>query len=67
MRILQSIGLKVKLPMKLEIYNKGAADFTHTYSVGGGTRHVEVKHFLMQIERGRIDYLRVEQWYGNVE
>ena len=45
MRILNSTGLKVKLPMKLEIDNKGAKDITHNWSVGGKLRYVEVKQF----------------------
>jgi hypothetical protein len=48
MRILNSLGLKVKLPMKLEIDNKGAVDFNHNYSVGGRTRHVEVKQYFLR-------------------
>jgi hypothetical protein len=37
------MGFKVKKPMILEIdNNKGAADLTHNWSVGGRTRHVEV-------------------------
>jgi hypothetical protein len=48
MRILNSMGLKVKLPMKLEIDNKGAKDFTHNHSVGGRTRHVEVKQYFLR-------------------
>ena len=42
MRIPNSMGLKVNLPMKLEIDNKGAKDITHNWSVGGRLRHVEV-------------------------
>ena len=45
MRILNSMELKVKLPMKLEIDNKGAKDITHNWSVGGKLRYVEVKQF----------------------
>jgi hypothetical protein len=48
MRILQSIGLKVKLPMKLKMDNKGAVDFNHNYSVGGRTRHIEVKQYFLR-------------------
>ena len=43
MRILNRIGLKVELPMKLEINNKGAKYITHNWSVVGRLRHVEVK------------------------
>ena len=42
-RILNSMVLKVKLPMKIEIYNKGEKDITHNWSVGGRLIHVEVK------------------------
>ncbi len=37
------IGLKVKLPVKLEINNKGAVDLTNSFSVGGCTCHINVK------------------------
>ena len=40
-RILESMGLKVKKPMKLEIDNKGSVDLLHNWSVGGRTRHMD--------------------------
>ena len=46
MRILNSMAFRVKLPMKLDIYNKGAKYITHNWSVGGILRHVEVIVFL---------------------
>ena len=46
MRALNSMGLKVKLPIKLEIDNKGAKHILHNWSVGGILRHVEVIVFL---------------------
>jgi hypothetical protein len=33
--LIELIGLKVKLPMKFEINNKGAVDLTSNFSVGG--------------------------------
>ena len=45
MRILNSMELKVKLPMKLDIDDKRAKDITHNWSVGGKLRYVEVKQF----------------------
>ncbi len=48
MRILESMGLKVKKPMILEIDNKGAVDLTHNWSVGGRTRHVEVRQYFLR-------------------
>jgi hypothetical protein len=42
-----SVGLKVKLPMKLEIDNRGTVDFIHNNSVGGRTIQVEVKQYFL--------------------
>jgi hypothetical protein len=35
MRVLESIGLKVKKPMLLELDNKEAVDLSHNWSVSG--------------------------------
>ena len=48
MRVLLSMGLKVQLPMLLEIDNKGAKDLIDNWSVGGRLRHVEVKQFFLR-------------------
>jgi len=40
--ILESMGLKVKLPMIIEMDNMGAVDLANNWSVGGRTRHVDV-------------------------
>jgi len=40
--ILESMGLKVKLPMILEMDNRGAVDLANNWSIGGRTRHVNV-------------------------
>ncbi len=40
--ILESMGLKVKLLMILEMDNKGAVDLANNWSIGGRTRHVDV-------------------------
>jgi len=51
MRVLESIGLKVKKPMILEIDNKGAVDLAHNWSVNGRTRHVAIRmNFLRELE-----------------
>jgi len=42
-RILESLGLLVKLPMILEIDNKGTVNLINNWSVGGRTRHVETR------------------------
>jgi hypothetical protein len=55
MRVVESMGLKVKKPMILEIDNKGAVDLTHNWSVGVRTRHVEVRqYFLRDLKEDRI-------------
>jgi hypothetical protein len=48
MRVLESIGLRVKKPMMLEIDNKGAVDLANNWSVGGRTRHVEVRQYFLR-------------------
>ena len=48
MRVLESIGLKVKNPMVLEMDNKGAYDLTNNWSVGGRTRHIESRQFFLR-------------------
>jgi hypothetical protein len=40
--VLQSLGLKVKLPMVLEMDNQGAVNLANNWSVGGRTRHIDV-------------------------
>jgi hypothetical protein len=40
---LELIGLKVEFPMVLEMDNRGAIDLINSFSVGGCTRHIDVK------------------------
>ena len=49
------IGIR-KLPMILEVDNKGAVDICNSWTVGGRTRHVEVKmYFLRELkEQGLV-------------
>jgi hypothetical protein len=47
-RIITSLGLKVELPMILEMGIKGAVDLANNYSVGGRTRHLDVKFFFLR-------------------
>jgi len=37
------MDLQVKLPMMLEMDNKGAVELVNNYSVGGRTRHMETR------------------------
>ena len=41
--LLESVGLKVQLPMVLEMDNKGALDLIKRFSVGERTRHMDIK------------------------
>jgi hypothetical protein len=47
-RVVESIGLKVKLPMILTIDNKGTVDLINNNSVGGRTRHVETRQYYLR-------------------
>jgi len=43
MNVLVDMGLKVELPMVLEIDNKGAVDLLNSWSVNGHTSHMGTK------------------------
>ncbi len=52
--LIESIGLKVELPVKLEFNNKGAVDLINSFSVGGRTRHIDVKQcFLRELKEAK--------------
>jgi hypothetical protein len=49
--LIKSIGLKVKLPMILQINNKGALNLINSFSVGGRTCHINVRQcFLRELK-----------------
>ena len=54
--IVVSLGLEVELPMILYVDNMGAVGLANNWSVGGRTRHVDVKqNYLRELkERGFI-------------
>lgn len=56
LRVLESMDLKVKKPMMLYVDNKGAKDLANNWSVGGRTRHIEVRqNYLRELkEQGLI-------------
>jgi hypothetical protein len=47
-RVIESVGLKVKKPMTLEVDNEGAKDLTHNWSVGGRTRHANAREWFLR-------------------
>ncbi len=53
--VLDLMGLKVKLPMILEIDNKGAVNLVNNWSVGSQTRHVDMRQcFLQELKESKI-------------
>jgi hypothetical protein len=51
----ESMGLKVKLPMTLEMDNKSAVDLANNWSIGGRTRHVDVRQcFLPELKESKV-------------
>ena len=46
--MIESIGLKVKLPMKLKVDNKGTKDWVNGWGVGGRTRHIGVRFLYLR-------------------
>ena len=53
MRLVESVGLEVELPMILSIDNKGAVDLANNWSCGGRTRHVKL-NFLRELKEAGI-------------
>ena len=47
-RIMTSLDLQVELPMVLEMDNKGAVDAANNHSVGGRTRHMDVRMYFLR-------------------
>jgi hypothetical protein len=49
------LGLKVKIPMILEMDNKGAVDLANNWSIGGCTRHVDIRQcFLWELKESKL-------------
>jgi hypothetical protein len=46
--VLESLELKVKLPMVLEMENQGAVHLGNNWSVGGRTRHIDVQSVFLR-------------------
>jgi hypothetical protein len=57
------MGSQVALPMTLSVDNKGAKDLVNKWSVGGRTRHMDIRdHFLHELKEATI--VRV-QWVSS--
>ena len=46
--LLESLELKVELPMVLKMDNSGAVDIANSWSVGGRMRHVDARNYFLQ-------------------
>jgi hypothetical protein len=46
--LLESLDLSIKLPVVLEMDNSGAVDIANSWSVGGRTRHVDIRKYFLQ-------------------
>ena len=47
-RLLESMGLQVKLQMIIECDNKEAVDLVNGYQVGAGTKHIDIRTFFVR-------------------
>jgi len=47
-RLMRTLDMKVQLPMILECDNKGTIDLSRNWSVGGRTRHVDVRLYMLR-------------------
>jgi hypothetical protein len=47
-QIIESMGLKVKIPMVLRVDNQGVRELVNNWSVGGRTRHVATKAMFLR-------------------
>jgi hypothetical protein len=58
-KIVESIGLKVKHPMIIQVDNKGTKDLMNNWSVGGRTRHIDIRYFYIR-ELKEQNLLKIE-------
>ena len=48
MHVLEGAGLKVRKPLMLKMDNKGAIDLINNYSVGGRTKHIDIRQYFLR-------------------
>jgi hypothetical protein len=54
--MLESLGLKVKLPIFLDMDNQGAVYLANHWSIGGRTRHIDIPSvFLRELKEDQVD------------
>ena len=47
-KVIESIRLQVELPMIIMVDNKGTKDLMNNWSVGGRTRHIDIRYFYIR-------------------
>ena len=52
-KLLESLELKVELPMLIEYDNKGAVDLVNGYQVGGGTKHMDIRNYFVREQKDK--------------
>jgi hypothetical protein len=53
--VLESLGLKVKLPMVQEMDKQGAVYLANNWSIGGRTRYIDVQSvFLQELKKAGV-------------
>jgi hypothetical protein len=55
------MGLQVELPMTAEMDNNGVSNLANSWSIGGRTRHVDVRMFFLHElkEKGMVVYIHI--------
>jgi len=64
-KVIEGIGLEIELPMIIEVDNKGAKDLMNNWSVGGRTKHIDVRYFhirkLKEANMVKIEWIPSEE------
>ena len=64
-QILESMGVRVKLPMLLNVDNTGAINLANNWSTTGKTKHIDVRfHYLQElVDQGmiKLNFVRLEE------
>ena len=63
--VMESLGLRVKLPMVLEMDNQRAVYLANNWSIGGRTRHIDVQSVFLR-ELKDVDVLVIKWIAGAV-
>ena len=54
-KFIESLGLKVKLPMIVQCDNKGAVDMANGWNINGNTKHIDIRlNFLRELKKSKI-------------